>query len=59
MAAEHSIDMARDGGMAQLVVAVVFGTLAVLAVALRIISRRLSRVYLRANDYMIIVALVQ
>ena len=51
--------MERDGGMAQLVVAVAFGSLAIVAVVLRIISRRLSRVYLQTNDYMIIFALVE
>ncbi|MCJ1465714.1 hypothetical protein MMC07_004333 [Pseudocyphellaria aurata] len=50
--------MDRDGGTVQLVIAVVFGTSAVVAVVLRIISRRLSRVYLEINDYMIIFALV-
>lgn len=57
--AENSVGSDRNGGMAQLVVAVVFATFAVLAVGLRVISRRLSRVHLRVNDYMIIFALVQ
>ncbi|MCJ1427901.1 hypothetical protein MMC29_005807 [Sticta canariensis] len=56
---EHTTNMERDGGMAQLVVAVAFGSLAIVAVVLRIISRRLSRVYLQLNDYMIIFALVK
>ena len=56
---EHTAGMERDGGMAQLVVAVAFGSLAIVAVVLRIISRRLSRVYLQPNDYMIIFALVK
>lgn len=56
--AEQSIDMDRDGGTVQLVIAVVFGTSAVVAVVLRIISRRLSQVYLKVNDYMIMFALV-
>lgn len=56
---EHITDMDRDGGMAQLIVAVAFGSLAIVAVVLRIISRRLSRVYLQMNDYMIIFALVE
>lgn len=57
--ARHSIKMEADGGMAQLVIAVVFGVLATIAVTLRIISRRLSRVCLGMTDYMIILALVQ
>lgn len=56
---ERTTEMERNGGMAQLVVAVVFGSLAIVAVVLRIISRRLSRVYLQTNDYMIIFALVE
>lgn len=56
--AENSVGSDRNGGMAQLVVAVVFATFAVLAVGLRVISRRLSRVHLRVNDYMIIFALL-
>lgn len=59
MKADNSVGSDRNGGMAQLVVAVVFATFAVLAVGLRVISRRLSRVDLRVNDYMIIFALVQ
>ena len=57
--APRSITMKDDGGMAQLVIAVLFGTLAVIAVVLRIISRRLSRVRLGMTDYMITLALVQ
>lgn len=57
--AQRPIQMKDDGGMAQLVVAVLFGTLAIIAVALRIVSRRLSRVCLGLTDYMIILALVQ
>lgn len=50
--------MDRNGGVVQLVVAIVFGTLAIIAVVLRVVSRRLSNVYLQVNDYMIILALV-
>lgn len=50
--------MDGNGRTVQLTVTVLFGTLAVIAVVLRVISRRLSRVYLQVNDYMIILALV-
>ena len=53
------IDLGGDPGVAQLVIAVVFGVLSITAVALRIVSRRLSRKQLEISDYAIFVALVR
>ena len=55
----RSIDLGRDPGVAQIVISVVFALLAIIAVVLRIVSRRLSKVKLQLNDYLIIVALVR
>lgn len=54
----RSARLMEDGGLAQIIVAVVFGTIAVAAVILRLVSRRISRVYLGMNDWMIVLALV-
>lgn len=51
--------MNNDAGLAQLIVVIVFGTTAIAAVILRVISRRVSRAYLEMNDWMIILALVR
>ncbi|KAL8896774.1 MAG: hypothetical protein Q9192_002918 [Flavoplaca navasiana] len=53
----RSLDLNSSPGVAQLVVAIVFGVLATLSVVLRFVSRRISRVYLSINDYAIVIAL--
>ncbi|KAI4243954.1 MAG: hypothetical protein L6R40_003164 [Gallowayella cf. fulva] len=53
----RSVDLNGDPGVAQLVVAVIFGILATVSVILRVVARHLSRVYLSLNDYMILIAL--
>ncbi|KAL8734369.1 MAG: hypothetical protein Q9166_001567 [cf. Caloplaca sp. 2 TL-2023] len=58
LALRRSVDLDGNSGVAQLVVAIIFGTLATISVVLRIVSRRLSRVSLSMNDYMIIIALL-
>ncbi|KAL8876720.1 MAG: hypothetical protein Q9198_005133 [Flavoplaca austrocitrina] len=55
----RSIDLNSSPGVAQLVVAIIFGVLATLSVVLRFVSRRISRVYLSINDYAIVIALVR
>lgn len=55
----RSPGLERNRGLAQVVVAIVFGIIAIIAVVLRITSRRMSRVSLGMNDYMIVLALVQ
>ncbi|KAL9038286.1 MAG: hypothetical protein Q9180_003232 [Flavoplaca navasiana] len=55
----RSIDLNSSSGVAQLVVAIIFGVLATLSVVLRFVSRRISRVYLSINDYAIVIALVR
>lgn len=57
--AQRSVDLNRDPGNAQLAVAFIFGFLALLAVILRVLSRRISKVPLAANDYMIFLGLVR
>lgn len=57
--ARRSLRLERNGGLAQVVVAIVFGIIAIIAVVLRITSRRMSRVSLGMTDYMIVLALVQ
>lgn len=54
----RSIDPNGNPGVAQLVVAIVFGILATLSVLLRFVARRISRVYLSMNDYVIVIAMV-
>lgn len=56
---KRSIDLRHDPGIAQLVIAVIFTLLAIIAVILRLVSRRLSKTKLQLDDYMIIVALVR
>ncbi|KAL8820396.1 MAG: hypothetical protein Q9223_001387, partial [Gallowayella weberi] len=53
----RSIDLDGNPGVAQLVVAVIFGILATISVVLRIVARHLSRKSLALNDYMILFAL--
>jgi len=55
---KRSIDLRRDPGVTQLVVTVIFTLLAIIAVVLRLASRRLSKVKIQLDDYIIIVALV-
>ena len=55
----RSVDLKGSPGVAQLVVAIIFGVLATLSVVLRFVSRRISRVYLSINDYAIVIALVR
>lgn len=54
----RSAKLMEDGGLAQIIVALLFGTIAVAAVILRLVSRRISRAYLGMNDWMIVLALV-
>ncbi len=56
---KRSIDLRHDPGIAQLVITVIFTLLAVIAVILRLVSRRLSKAKLQLDDYIIIVALVR
>jgi len=56
---KRSIDLRQDPGIAQLVITVIFTLLAVIAVILRLVSRRLSKAKLQLDDYIIIVALVR
>jgi len=56
---KRSIDLRRDPGITQLVVTVIFTLLAIIAVVLRLVSRRLSKVKPQLDDYIIIVALVR
>ncbi|KAL8953746.1 MAG: hypothetical protein Q9222_000428 [Ikaeria aurantiellina] len=58
MAVRRSVDLHGDPGVAQLVVSIIFGFLATVAVVLRLVSRKVSKVYLSWNDHMILVALV-
>ncbi|KAL9586743.1 MAG: hypothetical protein Q9212_000689 [Teloschistes hypoglaucus] len=53
----RSVNLNEDPGIAQLAVAFIFGLLALLAVILRILSRRLSKTRLAMNDYMIFLGL--
>lgn len=55
----RSVDLNEDPGIAQLAVALIFGLLALLAVILRVLSRRLSKIRLAMNDYMIFLGLVR
>ncbi|KAL8711335.1 MAG: hypothetical protein Q9220_004232 [cf. Caloplaca sp. 1 TL-2023] len=57
MLVRRFVDLNGDPGNAQLVVSILFGFLATVAVVLRLISRKVSKVYLSWNDYMILVAL--
>ncbi|KAL8648447.1 MAG: hypothetical protein Q9226_005985 [Calogaya cf. arnoldii] len=54
---QRSVDLNGNPGVAQLVVAIIFGILATLSVVLRFLSRRLARVSLSMNDYAVVVAL--
>lgn len=56
---QRSATMSDDAGLAQIAVTIVFGTTAIAAVILRFVSRRVSRVYLEMNDWMIVLALVR
>ncbi|KAL8678144.1 MAG: hypothetical protein Q9186_005476 [Xanthomendoza sp. 1 TL-2023] len=53
----RSIDLDGNPGVAQLVIAVIFGILATVSVVLRFVARHLSRKSLSWNDYMILCAL--
>ena len=55
---ERNIERDNDRGVELLVITVIFLALATLAVIFRFVSRRMKRVGLAADDYMIIVALV-
>ena len=55
---ERNVERDNNQGAKLLAVTVVFLTLATLAVIFRFVSRRIKRVKLAADDYMIIVALV-
>ena len=48
-----------DRGLQLIIISVVFGSLATVAVALRLMSRRIKRKNLAADDYWIILALVR
>ena len=54
----RSANLHSNSSLAPLVVAVLFGSLAMIAVVLRLMSRRIQKLYLVMNDYMILVALV-
>lgn len=56
---QRSAKLSDDAGLAQIAVTIVFGTTAIAAVILRFVSRRVSRVYLEMNDWMIVLALVR
>lgn len=50
--------MDSEQGIAQLVIPTVFGALAIILVILRLICRPLSKLSLKFDDYMIVIALV-
>ncbi|KAL8998557.1 MAG: hypothetical protein Q9169_002397 [Polycauliona sp. 2 TL-2023] len=54
---QRSIDLDGNPGVAQLVVAIIFGLLATISVVLRFVSRQVSGVYFSMNDYVIVLAL--
>ena len=56
---QRSAKLSGDAGLAQIAVTIVFGITAIAAVILRFVSRRVSRVYLEMNDWMIVLALVR
>lgn len=56
---KRSFDLRHDPGIVQLVITVIFTLLAVIAVILRLVSRRLAKAKLQLDDYIIIVALVR
>lgn len=59
LAVRRSIDLNGNPGIAQLVVAIIFGILATVAVILRILSRKVSKVNLSICDYTMMFALVR
>ena len=56
---QRSIELSSDAGLAQVIVAIFFGAITIAAVILRLVSRRISKVSLGMNDWMIILALVR
>lgn len=58
-ASDTATDRLRPGGVAILVICIIFLIPAALAVILRLWARRIKRVHLVLNDYLIIAALVK